>query len=82
MLTHVSLAVGCGLVGLLCLPLGCLVGLDPVEEILSACGVVDVLNPHGNPLGQNAATDAFVHNHTNGVLGNVENTACATKKIK
>ena len=67
-----SLAVGGGLVRLLGLLLLDLVGLDPVQEIGPALGVSHVLDPDGDPLGQDPALDALVDDDADGVLGHVE----------
>ena len=46
-----------------------------MKPILPAGGVVDVLDPDGDPLGQDLALDALVHDHAEGVLGHVEHAA-------
>ena len=70
-----ALALGSGLAGLLGLLLDLLVLLDAVQEVLAAGGVLDVLNPDGDPLGQDPALDSLVDDDTNGVLGDVEDAA-------
>ena len=42
---------------------------------LSALGVLDVLNPDGDPLGQDLALDPLVDHDPDGVLGHVEHAA-------
>ncbi len=71
MLARLPLADDSGL-GLLLLDL---VGVDPVEEILAALGVLHVLNAHGDPLGQDLALDPLVDDHAHRVLGHVEHAA-------
>ena len=58
--------------------IGCLlllvVGLDTVEELLTALRVLDVLNTNVDPLGKDLSAHALVDNNTDGLLSNVENT--------
>ena len=49
-----------------------LVGLDPVEEILAALGVLDVLHAHGHPLGKDLTAHTLVDEDPDSVLGDVE----------
>ena len=49
--------------------------MDPVEEVLSALGVLHVLNAHRDTLGQNLALDALVDDHADSVLGHVKDAA-------
>ena len=51
-----------------------LVGVDSVEEVLSALGVLDVLQADVDALGEDLAADALVDHNTNGALGHVEHT--------
>lgn len=51
-----------------------LVGVDSVEEVLPALGVLDVLQADVDALGQDLATHALVDHHTHGALGHVEHT--------
>lgn len=51
-----------------------LVGVDSVEEVLSALGVLDVLQADVDALGEDLAADALVDHNTNGTLGHVEHT--------
>merc|ERR1719244_498727 len=51
-----------------------LVGMDPVEEVLPALAVLHMLHADADPLGQNLAADALIHNDTHGALGHVEDT--------
>merc|ERR1719461_1902548 len=59
--------------------IGCLlllvVGLDTVEELLTALGVLDVLNTNVDPLGEDLSAHALVDDDTEGVLGDVEHAA-------
>ena len=52
-----------------------LVGVDSVKEILPALGVLDVLNTDVDSLGEDLATDTFVHNDSDCSLGHVEDTS-------
>ena len=51
-----------------------LVGVDSVEEVLSALGVLDVLQADVDALGEDLAAHALVDHHTHGALGHVEHT--------
>ena len=53
----------------------CVVDADAVDESLSALGLADVLNADVDTLRQNAGVDALVHNHTDGMLGHIEDSA-------
>ncbi len=70
--SHVSLAVWRLLAGLLGRHLLGLVVLDPVEEVLPALGVLDVLDADGDALGQDPALDPLVDDDAQRVLGHVE----------
>ena len=50
------------------------VSMNSVQEILPALTVLNVLNTHTDPLGENLATDTLVHNDTNSTLRHVEDT--------
>ena len=52
-----------------------LVGVDSVEEVLSALGVLDVLQADVDALGEDLAAHALVDHHTHGALGHVEHAA-------
>jgi hypothetical protein len=52
-----------------------LIGMDPVEEILVALGVLHVLNAHRDPLGQDIALDTLVDDRAHRMLGNVKHVA-------
>merc|ERR1712138_107098 len=54
------------------------VSLDTVEELLTATGGGDMLDTNMHALGHDAATDLLVHDHTNGMGGDVEHTASAS----
>ena len=51
-----------------------LVGVDPVEEVLPALRVLQVLDTDVDPLGQDLAAHPLVHHHTHGALGHVKDT--------
>ena len=59
--------------------IGCLlllvVGLDTVEELLTALGVLDVLNTNVDPLGEDLSAHTLVDDDAEGVLGDVEHAA-------
>ena len=52
-----------------------LVGVNSVQEILSALTVLHVLNAHVHPLGQDLSAHALVDNHSHCSLGHVEHTS-------
>lgn len=56
-------------------PLEVEVGLHAGDEVLSALGVLDVLNADVDPLGQDVSANALVHDDSQGVLCHVEHTA-------
>ena len=74
-LDGVSLAGGSLLAAGLGLCLLDLVGVDSVEEVLSALGVLDVLQADVDALGEDLAAHALVHHNTDGALGDVEHAA-------
>jgi hypothetical protein len=45
--------------------------LHPLQEAVSALRVLDVLNPHIDPRGQNLALNLFVDNDAHGMLGDI-----------
>ena len=45
--------------------------LHPLQEAISALRVLDVLNPHIDPLGQNFALNLLVDNDAHGMLGDI-----------
>ena len=45
--------------------------LHPLQEAVSALRVLDVLNPHIDPLGQNFALNLLVYNDAHGMLGDI-----------
>ena len=51
------------------------VGADAVDECLSALGLADMFNADVNALRDDAGVDALVNNHTDGMLGHVEDSA-------
>ena len=63
--------------GILCLgvSLGLIVGANASLEGLTAGGHADVLNANVDALGNDAVSDALVADDTDGVLGDVENSA-------
>ena len=46
--------------------------VDLREDSLPALGVVQMFDPDGDPLGEDAALDALVDDDADGVLGHVE----------
>ena len=52
-----------------------LVGVDSVEEVLPALGVLDVLQADVDALGEDLATHTLVDHHTYGALGHIEHTS-------
>ena len=69
-----SLAGGTSLAGSLGLCLPDLVSVNSVQEVLSALTVLNVLDTHTDPLGENLATHALVHHNTHSTLRHVEDT--------
>merc|ERR1711944_284928 len=59
--------------------IGCLlllvVGLDTVEELLTALRVLDVLNTNVDPLGKDLSAHALVDDDADGLLGDTEHAA-------
>lgn len=66
------------LVGGLSFSLGLVVSADAILEGLTAAGKTDVLNTDVNALGDNARSNALVHDDTNGVLGDVPDSTGLT----
>ena len=52
-----------------------LVGVDSVEEVLSALGVLDVLQANVDALGEDLAAHTLVDHHAHGALGHVEHAS-------
>ena len=52
-----------------------LVGVDSVEEVLSALGVLDVLQADVDALGEDLAAHTLVDHHAHGALGHVEHAS-------
>merc|ERR1719474_554985 len=70
-----SLAGCTSLAGSLGLCLPDLVGVNSVQEILSALAVLHMLHAKVNPLGQDLSAHALVDHHSHCALGHVENTS-------
>ena len=52
-------------------------GKDKRNEVVAACGALDVLNADVDALGDDARAHPLVHNDAHGVLRHVEHGTCA-----